>query len=209
MLEIVLAEFNGQFKPNIENIKKYFPEAEVNVYSNGFDGPFKKGDERYGNRMNDYWKVRLLLSSKADIAISLDADVLIVSDKVRAITPLVNKFGLCLPANPRKLVYVDTMIGADSDRQLDDTEGMGYAMNMTPIAFNTKNLQARRVLEAYIKIMETNPVRGPLAMWRAVYQTGFYPCILPPQWCVCKSDVNVDNAIIAHIGHDIVRARYS
>lgn len=205
-IDIIFAEFDGKFKPNVDNIKHFFPEANVTV--NTCPSLFDQKSPYWGYYQNDYWKVKLLLESKADIAICFDADIKIVRDEVRTIIPLVKKFGFCLPANPRKLVKIDTEIGSHSDRQLDDTLGMAYALNMTPIAFNTKDIMARGVLDVYCDLMLSNPVRGPLNMWRAIYQVGVYPCLLPPQWCVCAEDVGIGNEIILHIGHEKVRNYY-
>ena len=209
-VQILFAEFESGNSPDIKNIKSYFPSAEISIYTekNLLNYPYKKNDVRWGNRMNDYWKVKKLLDSKADVAISFDADMKIVSNNVKTIIPLVKKFGVCLPVNPRKLVKVDTEIGADSDYMLDDTFGMGYAVNMSPIAFDTHNNLARKLLSKYCELMLSNPVRGPLAMWRAIYTTGIMPCLLPPQWCVCAEDVGIGNEIILHIGHEKVRKHY-
>jgi len=208
-IEILFAEFNGKFQPDIGNVKNYFPEAEVNVYTESDCNPlFEEDSQFYGYYMNDYWKVEKLLPSEADVAISLDADMKIVSDNVRAIIPLVEKFGVCLPASSRGLVKIDTEIGSHSDKQLDETLGMGQVMNMTPICFDTKNVRARRLLEEYCQIMIANPVRGPLAMWRAVYKTGIAPYLLPHQWCVCVEDVGIGNEIILHLGHTKVKDYY-
>ncbi|MBM3210591.1 hypothetical protein FJZ33_00105 [Candidatus Poribacteria bacterium] len=208
MIDIIFAEFGAaKRQPDLENIRYYFPNAEINVFDesncvNYFaDSPF------WGHYMNDYHKVEKLLESKADIAIAFDADIKIVDNRVRVLELLARKFGLCLPANPRKLVKVDTEIGSHSDGMLDESLGMGYAFNMTPIVFNTKHYVARQTLEKYCEIMIENPVRGPLAMWRAAYSIGFFPCLLPPQWCVCKEDIGIGNEIILHIGHKDV-ARY-
>ena len=209
-LEILFAEFNGKFKPDIDNIKHYFPEAKVSVYTESeCNSLFEQESQFYGYYMNDYWKVEKLLSSEAEIAISLDADIKIVSEDIRVLLTLTKKFGLCLPANPRKLVKIDTDIGSHSDGKLDETKGLGYAFNMSPIAFNTKDTRARRILEEYCQIMIANPVRGPLAMWRAVYKLGYFPCLLPPQWCVCAEDVGIGNEIILHLGHTKVRDYYN
>lgn len=209
-VEIVFAEFGGKFEPNVPNIRQFFPDAEINIFRDkDVESPFDIRSAYWGNYMNDYWKVRKLLESKADIAISFDADIKIVSDKVKAIIPLVKKFGLCLPANPRKLVAIDTLIGSHSDKVLDETEGMGYAFNMTPIALYLGNTNAVETLRKYCLLMEQNPVRGPLAMWRAVYHTGAFPCLLPPQWCVCGEDAGIGDEIILHIGHQKVREHYA
>ena len=209
-VEILFAEFGGKFKPNIENVKEYFPDAEINAYGpeqchDMFEGHH---DAHWGNYMNDYWKVRKLLESEADIAISFDADTKIISDNVKAIIPLVNRFGLCLPVNPRRLVKIDTEIGSHSDKRLDVTLGMGHAFNMTPIAFNTRDNISRATLTAYCEMMLGNPVRGPLNMWRAVFLSGVFPCLLPAQWCVCAEDVGIGNEVILHVGHEEVRRHY-
>ena len=210
-IEIVFAEFGGKFKPDYNNIRQYFKNAIINVYNEiDVKNIFDKSSPHWGNYMNDYWKVKGLLEVRheSEIAISFDADMKIVSEKVRAIIPLVKKFGLCLPANPRKLVKIDTMIGSHSDGILDETEGMGYAFNMTPIAVDRNNAGAMKVLKIFCDLMEKNPVRGPLNMWRAVYQSGFFPCLLPSQWCVCAEDIGIAEPIILHLGHSAVREFY-
>lgn len=208
-LDIFFAEFNSVNQPDLANIGKYFPEANIRVVTEqDYTGPFSPHEVRYGNLMNDYWKCRLLLDSEADVAIAFDADIKIVSEDVRRLIPLTQRFGLCLPANPRKLVRIDTLMGAGSDKRLDDTGGMGYAVNMTPIAFNTHNLVMRNVLEEYCRIIQEDRVRGPLAMWRAFYETGKSPCLLPPNWCVCVEDVGIGNEIILHTGHEGVAVFY-
>jgi hypothetical protein len=210
--EIIFAEFGAtKFSPDIDGIQRHFPEATITYLNeHRVRGPFYESDQRWGNRMNDYWKVRGILESKADVAICMDADTRIVSDKVRALFPLVRQFGLCLPANPRRLVMVDTAMGADSDQKLDESLGFGHAFNMTPIAVahGCGYEKEREVLNEYLRIMETAPVRGPLAMWRACYNTGFFPCLLPAQWCVCAEDVGCGNEVILHVGHDKVREHY-
>ena len=121
---------------------------------------------------------------------------------------MVNKFGLCLPANSRHLVRVDTLVGADSDKALDETNGNAFAFNAAIMALDRTNRDAVACMERYCQIMDHNPVRGPLALWRAVWDTGFYPCPLPQQWCVCELDVGIGNEIILHVGHQKVREYY-
>lgn len=210
VVEIVFAEFGSpKFTPNIKNVKAHFPEAEIKIITDvDVTGPFIKTEDHWGHKMNDYWKVKKLIESEAEIAMSMDADMKIVSEFSRAILPLAKRFGLCLPANPRKLVKIDTEIGSHSDGQLDETLGMGYAVNMSPIIVDKSNWRAVYTLETFCRLMEINPVRGPLAMWRACYQTGFFPCLLPPQWCVCAEDVGIGSEIMLHIGHQKVREHY-
>lgn len=208
-IDFVFAEFNSKFPVPYANVRFFFPEASfIEMNQTGVKGPFDPNHPRYGWRMNDYWQMRGLLESPADIAIALDADMQIVSHDVRTIIPLVKKFGLCLTVNPRNLVRVDTLVGADSDQKLDETNGTGYALNSALIAFDTSNARARELLKEAASQMEINPVRAPLAYWRAIYKTGFFPCLLPPQWCVCGGDEGIGNEIILHIGHESIRNHY-
>ena len=206
---VIFAEFN-RAKPDTSNVRRYFPEADIQIYGkNDCEDIFEPGP-RWGYRMNDYWKVRKCLDSDADVAIALDSDMRIVSDDVKVLPQLAAAFGVCLPANPRKLVRIDTKIGADSDGQLDESHGTGFAYNCGVIAINCTKLHAMgyECARVFCEIMEEKPVRGPLAWWRAAWDTGFAPFLLPPQWCVCAEDVGIGNEIILHEGHDAVRRYY-
>ena len=44
-----------------------------------------KGEQRHGNRSNDYYKVKGLLESDADIAICMDSDMYVVNDEFKTI----------------------------------------------------------------------------------------------------------------------------
>jgi hypothetical protein len=221
-IDLIFAEF-GRVNVDTDHFRQYFPEARLILYTDvpglfpkykEFDDvvtvyePFDRSHPRYGWRMCDYWQVRGMLDSKADVAIAFDADVRIVSDSVRAIIPLAQKFGLCLPANPRKLVKIDTEIGTDSDRILDESLGMGYAMNLAIMAYCQERDESTCMMNAYLDEMDKNPVRGPLAWWRAMWKTGWMPLLLPPQWCVCKEDIGIGNEIMLHIGHPEVAKHY-
>jgi len=208
-LEIIFSEFYSQWEPNLLNVGGYFPEANISVYTElNATLRFDRSHTRWGWRMHDYNQLEKMLASDADTVIVLDADMHIVSQDVRTILPLVDKFGLCLPSNNRHLVRVDTLIGADTDLGLDETNGTGYAFNSAIIALNKKDQAARAVIEEAARIMRHNPIRLPLALWRAVYACAFYPCLLPPQWCVCAGDEGCGNEIILHIGHEKVREFY-
>ncbi len=166
---------------------------------------------RFGWRCNDYYKVLALLESDGDIAISLDSDMFVLSKEALSILSLTKKFGVCLPANPRLLVSIDGNIGADGNitRQYDNSNGNGFANNMSPISFDTSNSRSRTLLREYCNQMENNPVRGPLAMWRAQWETGINPYLLPYQWCVCKSHCGIGDEIMLHVGHKEVAEYYS
>lgn len=192
----------------VANVKHYFPEAIIR-WEQHLESVFDESHPRWGWRMNDYHKARLLLDTDADVVVAMDADMWIVSEKVKSLYHLAERFGLCLPANPRKLVSVDTEIGADSDKAIDYSEGTGYAMNCSPIAYHRGNQRKDWIIRTYLDLMRSNPVRGPLAWWRAAWVCGETPYLLPPQWCVCGEDVGIGNEIILHVGHEAVRRHYA
>ena len=204
-LELIFAEF-GRPRPDVEKFLRWFPGATARVITESniaFNGP------RAGWRLNDYWKARGLWETKAEVAIAFDSDMEIVSQDVQTLPILADRFGLCLPANPRWLVRTDTLIGADSDKILDSSNGTGFAMNCSPIAFcRGANFVAVEVVEQCWRILRAHPIRGPLAWWRAAWQARFCPCILPPQWCVCQEHIGIGNEIILHVGHEKVKEFY-
>jgi len=196
-MEAVLAEFGKE--PDTTNLSKYFDNIRVKTEAKEiFEGA------RKGWRMNDYYKVRMLLESEEEVAVSFDGDMFICSDNFYEIDQLTKRFGLCLPVNPRYTVELDARIGADGDV----CKSYAHAVNMSPIAFHTKNDKARKLLERYCQFMEENPRRGTLVMWRAIWATGFMPCLLPPQWCVCREHIGIGDEIILHVGHDEVKEHY-
>lgn len=217
-----MAEFGtrcGNFQPSLSCFKKHFPDAIFTLYSDSdktsseFNlkkviSPFNKGHPRYGYRSNDYYKIIGLLESKAEIAIAIDDDMLIVSNSVSKIIPLTKKFGMCLPCNPRYLVAKDTMIGEDSDKILDESGGTSFALNMSPISRKLDCKHTEKIMKSYCEEIIKKPVRGPLAMWRSIWKEGHFPCILPPQWCVCREHCGVGGEIILHLGHEEVKKYY-
>lgn len=209
-IEFIMAEFYSKNRVNVDNILAYFPEASIRVYKDD-NTPFlfDSRHPRAGWRMNDYQKFAGILESKADIAIAIDADMEMVSSKVRTIIPLIQKFGFCVPASSRRLVSHDTMIGADSDKQLDETLGTGHTMCTAFIAADPKDICVRKCLFEAREMMKENPLRGPLVLWRAIWKTGIYPYILPQQWCVCEDDIGIGNEIILHVGHEKVWKHYN
>lgn len=208
-LEIIFSEFYSKNTVDVGHFQEYFPEADIKVYTeSNTDLLFRNEHPRCNYHMHDYFQVRAMLDSKADIVLAFDADMRIVSDHVRSILRLAKRFGLCVPSNSRFLVRTDTLIGADSDKMLDETNGNGYALNSAIYAFETRNMAARNCLEEFCEIMLQAPVRAPLALWRAIYRTGYFPCLLPPQWCVCEADLGIGEEIVLHVGHEKVRKFY-
>lgn len=209
-IKIVFSEYNSKNEIDVKMVKKYFPEAEIqiNTPENSVNDVFDKNHPRYGWRMHDFNNVRGLIHSSADITICLDADMKIINKDVRTIIPLVKKFGACLPFNNRGMVRVDTLKGADSDKKLDETKGTASAFNTAIAAFYRPNHRARAFFESALVILKNQKIRLPLVYWRAAYLTGFYPCLLPVQWCVCEGDEGCGNEIILHVGHNSVKEYY-
>lgn len=241
-LEIILAEFGpsrgnagdsdlpaDRLEPSLSSFLRYFPEATAKVYT---DQPWKGRDRvevcqvtvptfntkhpRYGWRENDYWCARGILESKADIAISVDSDLLIVSKRIRSLIPLAQKFGLCMPVNGRHLVYRDARSDCDGGRVDDETEGGGMCHCTALWAFETQGDGLHRhLLETYcdqiqLDALENKGARGPLSLWRAEWKTGISPYTLPSHYCVTGSNLWVPaaDAIVLHVGHESVKQNY-
>lgn len=218
---------SDRLNPTLDSFRRIFPDAQVTVFSDQEllvgDGvrlvkvspPFSRDEPRYGWRSHDYYQAIGLLESSADIAIAMDSDMVVVSDKFRAILELADIFGLALPINPRLLLKIDGGIGTDStyDADADRTLGLGMTYNLTPIAFLTRHDQARQMLERYCEKMRQAPGRGAVHLANASYELGYQPCVLPPQWCVC-SPRDLDSkhlwreAIALHVGHKDVWPRW-
>ena len=93
-------------------------------------------------------------------------------------------------------------------KEVGEELGLMHAVNMAPIVFDRSNPRAALALVMYKKIMEESPHRGPLVMATAMHSINFAPCLLPPQWCVCREHVGIGNEIILHVGHPEVRKHY-
>ena len=216
---VVFAEFGNEINidPTYSSIKKYFPNAKYVLYTDkdiNIKGiitkkvdPIFKG-YRKGWRANDYWKVKGLLEADTEYAISFDCDMVCLSKGVLTLLPLTKRFGCCLPANPRLLVKVDNTIGADSDSKFNEIDGNGFIPNMSPISFYTDNKSAREMLQIYCDSILSNPLRGPVKMWRAIWESNFNPYLLPFQWCVCQEHIGIGNEILLHVGHKKVLEYY-
>lgn len=226
------ATFNShRLNPTYDTFKRWFPDCKVTLYTDHPNisipkgnielkvvDPIFKGQHRYGNRCNDYYKVFGLLESDCDVAIALDSDMAVVSPEVKSLIDITKKFGSCVPQNPRMQVRFDGIKGADADYNIeeDGSRGNGMANNMSPICLHTKSERGKKLMRHYLKQMETHPVRGPLAMWRASWKSGINPYLLPLQWCVCpphKGPANsllndTGNEIMIHVGHDNVKKFY-
>ena len=218
-IEHILCHFGDRRKfdlePALSSFKFFFPEARVILYtdaksaapSDGIDeivevaSPYDRDHPRYGWRSSNLIRAVGLLASKADVAIYSDADMFYFSDKARLLPLLAKKFGFCIPASPRLLGKTDALYGTDSDKELGDSEGYGFAYATTPLAFDTSSQAARSFLEEYVKEARTNTTRSTLMMYRTVMRTGYSPYLLPFQWCVCRDHIGVGDEIVLHLSH--------
>ena len=57
--------------------------------------------------------------------------------------------------------------------------------------------------------MKSAPSRASLVMWKAAWETGIYPYILPKQWCVCDGNEGIGEEVILHVGHERVKKYYN
>lgn len=240
-IELVMSEFSSNRKncggailnnldrlnPTLDGFLSIFPEALVTVYTD-FDFRAREGvrvvrvkpnfdpqHSRYGWRAHDFYQAFGLLNAQADVAIAMDSDMQIVSDKFKTITKFADCFGIAIPMNPRLLVGIDGGIGVDSTYkyETDPFAGTGFAYNLTPIAFSTRHAQARQLLEKYCALILHQPGRGAVHLFSAAHELGFCPYMLPPQWCVCSSrDFDSrhlwNNAVVLHVGHVDVLPRW-
>jgi hypothetical protein len=240
-LEIVFAEFgqtrgwnqtnldeNRRLDPTYSAVKQFFPEAKLVLYTDlpelgeGYDvevrqidverSPFDKSHHKWGWHCCDYYQAVGLLASDADIAISMDSDIVFVNEEVRTMLPITNKFGVCVPQNERQLVKVDGIHtrGNDGDYHIDEdpTRGNALTYDLWWMSFKTKNARARTWLTEFARLMATNPKRAPLQMSRAAWNTGVYPYAMPIQWGVGRGDVGCGSEIILHVGHTNVKEHY-
>lgn len=235
-IELIFAEFGDsrsnagatplptdRLEPSLSSFRKHFPKAEITVFtdqdwsSDKYNtvkvNPMFEKRGRYGWRCNDYYQAIGLLESKADIAIAVDSDLLIVDNDVKAIVPLAETFGLCMAINGRFTVKRDARSDSDGGTVDDPSRGLGTCHATAFWAFNPKSTDHRVLLEAYAhKVIEGAQrkigARGPLALWRAQWATGVPIYTLPLQWCVTGSNLGKGGEIILHVGQRQVADHY-
>ena len=223
--------FTDEFRldPTYSSVKQFFPDAKLTLYTDREElatnysdvevrlvdidnSPFTKSNHRWGWHCCDYYEAKGLLNSDADIAISVDSDLMFVSDEVRTLLPITDKFGICVPTNERQMVKIDGIHtrGNDGDYYIDEDESRGNCLtyDLWWASFCTRKKRGRLWLEEFCRLMETNPKRAPLQMSRATWNTGIYPYSMPVQWGVGSGYIGCGNEIILHVGHDNVQDHY-
>lgn len=241
-IEFIFAEFGpreqanqrwqtniSRLDPTYSSIKQYFPNANIVVYTdqenvylgdseleirkiNVSNSPFSKSNHRWGWHCCDYYQAQGLLTSTADIAISVDSDLMFVSDQIKTLPEIIKRFGICVPTNERQLVKVDGIITRGNDGDYTSLENLALGNILTYdlwwAGFDTSNSRARIFLEEFCKLMKINPRRAPLQMSRAAWNTGIYPYSMPQQWGVGNGHIGCGNEIILHVGHSTVQNFY-
>ena len=224
----------GRLDPTYQSVKSFFPEANIICYSDdesigdGYDvevrhidsesTPFDKdyregsGKLKWGYHCCDYYQIKGLLESTADVAIAMDSDLMFVSDEVKTLVPIIKKFGICCPQNERQMVKVDGLYtrGNDGDYHIGEDESGGNILtyDLWWTGFLTEDNRGRAYLSEFLRLMKENPKRGPLQLTRAAWNTGVYPYPMPKQWGVGVGHVGCGNEIILHVGHDAVQDHY-
>ena len=179
--------------PTYSSVKEFFPEAKLTLYTDieelaknysdveirlidVEESPFTKSNHRWGWHCCDYYEAKGLLESTADVAISVDSDLMFISDEVRTILPITEKFGVCVPTNERQMVKVDGIHtrGNDGDYHLDEDESRGNLLtyDLWWCSFDVSDNRGRAWLSEFCRLMETNPKRAPLQISRAAWNTG-------------------------------------
>ena len=135
----------GRLDPTYLSVKQYFPKAKLTLYTDcpeigdvykdvevrvvdvENDSPFSKEHSYWGWFCCDYYEICGLLQSKADVAISMDSDLMFASNEVKTLVDITKQFGVCVPTNERQLVKVDGIHtrGNDGDYHLDEDESKG------------------------------------------------------------------------------------
>ena len=215
--------------PTYSSVKKFFPEAKLTLYTDIEElgknypdvevrlvdideSPFTKSNHRWGWHCCDYYEAKGLLESTADVAISVDSDLMFVSPDVRTILPITKRFGVCVPTNERQMVKVDGIHtrGNDGDYHLNEDESKGNLLtyDLWWCSFDVNDNRGRAWLSQFCRLMETNPKRAPLQMSRASWNTGIHPYSMPQQWGVGSGYIGCGNEIILHVGHTNVQDHY-
>ena len=93
-----IAEAKLTLYTDVPELAKNYSDVEVRIIDID-KSPFSKSNHRWGWHCCDYYEAKGLLESTADIAISVDSDLMFVSDEVRTILPITKRFVVLKPVN--------------------------------------------------------------------------------------------------------------
>jgi len=146
---------------------------------------------RWGVRNCNVLSARFALEPYADSYCVINDDMRIVHSEFTDGFLLAERFGVCVPTNPRIYVKYNAR-GADTKPEdfipYNEYSGPPHApaCNVSPLFVYRKDERAHILLSAYLAELQ-NCMRGTLAFWRASWKTGITPVYLPEQWCVGAS----------------------
>lgn len=151
-----------------------------------------QNSNRWPVRNTNLWLAKSVFWRDYESVCCLNDDMYICNNGFMDGFALAEKFGVCVPTNPRIYVKYNAM-GADATEQdrkiVDEGPIYGPSCNVSPMFVCRLNKDAERLLQAYIEKLDTC-MRGTLAFWLASYETAVTPVYLPEQWCVCESNAN-------------------
>ncbi len=235
-IEFVFSEFNSErvnagganfthqnrLDPSLSTLRKYFPNAKYTVYSDfdleiegvnlvKIDHPVlqnHKNNPRHFYHLADYYKFKGMLDSEADIAISIDSDMFVFSEEIYRLIYLTEKFGFCVPNSSAQSMNFEIQTSLDTVPVSDESGGFGTTVNITPMTLKKSSENGKKYYEACCKILETEPSRASIIMWKASWKTGLYPYLLPKEFCVCRGSEGIGNEVLLHVGHPSVAEFY-
>jgi len=236
-IEFIFSEFNEErvnaggadlsqqlrLDPSLSTLKKYFPNAKYTVYSDfdlkieginlkKIENPVlqdKKNLKRHFYHLADYYKFKGMLESEADIAISIDSDMYVLNDDVYSLIYLTEKFGFCVPNSSAQSMNFEIETSLDTIPITDESKGFGTTSNITPMTLSKKSDVGKIFYQNCCEIMEKEPSRASIVMWKAAWKTGNYPYLLPKEFCVCRGNEGLGNEVILHVGHPSVAQFYN
>ncbi len=236
-IEFIFSEFNEErvnaggadlshqlrLDPSLSTLKKYFPTAKYTVYSDfdlkiegvnlkKIESPVlqdKKALKRHFYHLADYYKFRGMLDSEADIAISIDSDMYILNENIYTLIYLTEKFGFCVPNSSAQSMNFEVETSLDTIPVTDESKGFGTTSNITPMTLSKKSEAGKLFFTKCCEIMEKEPSRASIVMWKAAWDSGFYPYVLPKEFCVCRGNEGLGNEVILHVGHPSVAEFYN
>ena len=236
-IEFIFSEFNAsrvnaggadlsqhsRLDPSLSSLRSYFPDAQYTVYSdfdleiegvnlNKIENPILSEDQnnpRHFYHLADYYKFKGMLNSDADIAVAIDSDMFVWSDAVYSLLFLTEKFGFCVPNSSAQCMNFEIATSLDTSQITDDSGGYGTTVNITPMSLAKNSERGRKYYESCCSVMEQEPSRASIVMWKAAWKTGEYPYLLPKEFCVVRGSEGIGNEVILHVGHPSVAEYYN
>lgn len=151
-----------------------------------------KDSPRWPIRNTNFWLAKAVIerAGTKDVFCCLNDDMRIVHAGWEDGFQLAEKFGICVPQNPRIFVKYN-MLGTDTTsedwKRTEGTPIYAPACNVSPMFAYPNSLYVQVLLSAYINELK-KCMRGTLAFWLAMYKVGVCPLFLPEQWCVSASN---------------------